>query len=45
MHRPDPGSLNVGAHQGAGEQARLPYVLMRGGTSKAVFLRGEYAPL
>ena len=27
-----------------GQQTRLPFVLMRGGTSKAVFLRGENLP-
>ena len=40
MHRPDPGSLTPGS----GEQTRLPFVLMRGGTSKAVFLRGNALP-
>ena len=40
MHGPDPGSLNdVG-----GEQTPLPFVLMRGGTSKAVFVRGDMLP-
>ncbi len=40
MHGPDPGSLTAGL----GEQAGLPFVLMRGGTSKAVFLRGSSLP-
>ncbi len=44
MHSPDPGSLNSDAHVSTGEQHRLPYVLMRGGTSKAVFLRGDTLP-
>ncbi|MFV1960224.1 MAG: PrpF domain-containing protein [Acidimicrobiia bacterium] len=41
MHSPDPGPLN---DEGGGEQTRLPFVLMRGGTSKAVFLRGNMLP-
>jgi methylitaconate Delta-isomerase len=41
MHGSDPGPLNDG---GGGEQTRLPFVLMRGGTSKAVFLRGNMLP-
>ena len=40
MHRPDPGPLTAGP----GEQAGIPFVLMRGGTSKAVFLRGSTLP-
>jgi len=40
MHGAGPDSLN----SEDGEQARLPYVLMRGGTSKAVFLRGSTLP-
>ena len=44
MHRPDPGPLSADSHVSAGEQATLPYVLMRGGTSKAVFLRGSALP-
>jgi len=40
MHGAGPDSLSTGA----GEQAGLPYVLMRGGTSKAVFLRGSTLP-
>ncbi len=40
MHSPDPGSLTAGS----GEQTRVPFVLMRGGTSKAVFLRGSALP-
>ncbi len=40
MHGPDPGSLTAGL----GEQAGIPFVLMRGGTSKAVFLRGSSLP-
>jgi len=45
MHRPDTGSLSPGAHVSAGEQTQLAYVLMRGGTSKAVFLRGSTLPI
>jgi len=37
VHSPDPGPLTAGI----GEQVRLPFVLMRGGTSKAVFLQGS----
>ncbi|MCP3997175.1 MAG: 3-methylitaconate isomerase, partial [bacterium] len=37
MHRPDPGPLSS-------EETQLPFVLMRGGTSKAVFLRGDVLP-
>ena len=40
MHGSDPGSLV----EEAGEQTPLPYILMRGGTSKAVFLRGSDLP-
>ena len=40
MHGPDPGSLTAGS----GEQTRLPFVLMRGGTSKAVFVPGNALP-
>lgn len=36
MHRPDPHSLN--------EQTPIPFALLRGGTSKAVFLRAETLP-
>lgn len=38
MHGPDPGSLT------AREQTGIPFVLMRGGTSKAVFLRRSELP-
>ena len=37
MHSPDPGSLTAAPR----EQTQIPFVLMRGGTSKAVFLRGS----
>ncbi len=37
MHGADTGQV-------AGEQIRIPFVLMRGGTSKAVFLRGADLP-
>jgi len=40
VHRSDPGSLTA-VHP---EQTALPFVLMRGGTSKAVFLRGNALP-
>ncbi len=36
MHRPDPHSLT--------EQTPVPFALLRGGTSKAVFLRAETLP-
>jgi len=39
MHRSDPGEVRAST-----EQEALPFVLMRGGTSKAVFLRGEDLP-
>lgn len=38
MHGPDSDSLN------ADEQVRIPFALLRGGTSKAVFLRGDSLP-
>jgi len=38
VHSPDPGSLT------SGEQTPIAFVLMRGGTSKAVFLRGSTLP-
>ena len=37
MHGSDPGSLTAKSS----EQAPLPFALIRGGTSKAVFLRGR----
>jgi len=40
MHRADPHPLSEGTRQ----QAAIPFVLMRGGTSKAVFLRGRDLP-
>lgn len=40
MHGSDPDSVTVGS----AEQTRLPFVLMRGGTSKAVFVRGSALP-
>ncbi len=40
MHSADSGSLTTGT----AEQAALRFVLMRGGTSKAVFLRGSDIP-
>jgi len=40
VHSPDPHSLTAGS----GGQRPLPFVLMRGGTSKAVFLRGSALP-
>jgi 2-methylaconitate cis-trans-isomerase PrpF len=41
MHRADPRPLTKSP---APEQTALPFVLMRGGTSKAVFLRGADLP-
>ncbi len=40
MHGSDPDSLTAGST----EQATLPFALIRGGTSKAVFLRGGDLP-
>ena len=40
MHGSDPDSLTAGST----EQAPLPFALFRGGTSKAVFLRGSDLP-
>ncbi len=40
MHGTDPGSLRAISS----EQIRIPFVLMRGGTSKAVFVRGSALP-
>ncbi len=40
MHGSGPGSVTAEA----GEQTRVPFVLMRGGTSKAVFLMGSVLP-
>ncbi len=40
MHGSDPDSLTAESEA----QTRLPFVLMRGGTSKAVFLRGSALP-
>jgi methylitaconate Delta-isomerase len=37
VHGSDSGSLE----RGSSEQTRIPFVLMRGGTSKAVFVRGS----
>ena len=39
MHRSDPRAVRA-----SGEQQALPFVLMRGGTSKAVFLSGRDLP-
>ncbi|MDH3295271.1 MAG: 3-methylitaconate isomerase [Acidimicrobiia bacterium] len=41
MHRPTPGPLSDDASP---EQRAIPFVLMRGGTSKAVFLNGPELP-
>ena len=38
MHSPDPDPLSPD------EQVRIPFALLRGGTSKAVFLRGDSLP-
>ncbi len=40
MHGTDPGSLRTTSP----EQVRVPFALMRGGTSKAVFVRGTALP-